>query len=78
MHLISDVRDEFGVADLPVSIGLSGFGGWGQANDRRLGPRAGAESRGTAAAATRPAAGIMRAQYNVSTYARPRLLSERS
>jgi len=48
VHLISDVRDEFGVADLPVSIGLSGFGGWGQANDRRL--------------------GIMRAQYNVSTY----------
>ena len=48
VNLIGDVRNEFGVSDLPVAIGLSGFGGWGQANDRRL--------------------GIMRAQYNVSTY----------
>ena len=30
------MRAEFGVANLPVSIGLSGFGGWGQGVDRRL------------------------------------------
>jgi hypothetical protein len=35
-NLIHDVRAEFGVANLPVSIGLSGFGGWGQGVDRRL------------------------------------------
>lgn len=47
-HLISDIRKEFDSPALPVAIGLSGFGGWGQSNSRRL--------------------GIMKAQYNVSTY----------
>jgi hypothetical protein len=36
-NLIKDVRTEFGAPSLPVSIGLSGFGGWGQSNTRRLG-----------------------------------------
>ena len=34
-NLVHDVRSEFGV-QMPVSIGLSGFGGWGQSVPRRL------------------------------------------
>jgi len=36
-NLIRDVRKDLGVPDLPVVIGGSGFGGWGQRIDRRLG-----------------------------------------
>ena len=36
-NLIADVRKEFKKPKLPVSIGISGFGGWAQANTRRLG-----------------------------------------
>lgn len=35
-NLIRDVRAEFKAPKLPVSIGLSGFDGWGQRVDRRL------------------------------------------
>jgi len=36
-NLIHDLRAEFKQPSLPVSIALSGFGGWGQTNTRRLG-----------------------------------------
>lgn len=41
VNLIHDIRAEFKTPQLPVSIALSGFGGWGQANTRRLGIMAG-------------------------------------
>jgi len=37
VNFINDVRKEFGVPNLPFVIGGSGFGGWDQANTRRLG-----------------------------------------
>lgn len=36
-NLVHDIRAEFKSPKLPVSIALSGFGGWGQSNVRRLG-----------------------------------------
>jgi alpha-galactosidase len=36
-NLIRDVRKDLGVPNLPVVIGGSGFGGWGQTVNRRLG-----------------------------------------
>ena len=36
-NLVRDIRAEFDVPALPVSIPISGFGGWGQNIDRRLG-----------------------------------------
>jgi alpha-galactosidase len=40
-NMIKDIRKEFNVPKAPWSIALSGFGGWGQANGRRLGIMAG-------------------------------------
>jgi len=37
VNFIRDVRRDLGVPDLPIVIGGSGFGGWGQTIDRRLG-----------------------------------------
>ena len=34
MNLIRDVRIDLGIPDLPISIGVSGMGGW-NANERR-------------------------------------------
>lgn len=36
-NLIHDIRAQLQLPKLPVSIAISGFGGWGQANTRRLG-----------------------------------------
>ncbi len=49
VNFIKDVRKDLGVPNLPFVIGGSGFGGWGQTIDRRLGVMAAQE-----AAANRP------------------------
>ncbi|NQT37114.1 MAG: hypothetical protein HQ581_06475, partial [Planctomycetes bacterium] len=49
VNFIQDVRKDLGVPKLPFVIGGSGFGGWGQTIDRRLGVMAAQE-----AAANRP------------------------
>jgi alpha-galactosidase len=36
VNFIKDVRKDLGVPNMPFVIGGSGFGGWGQTNDRRL------------------------------------------
>jgi len=44
VNFIKDVRKDLGVPNLPFVIGGSGFGGWGQTVDRRLGIMAAQEA----------------------------------
>jgi len=44
VNFIKDVRKDLGVPNLPFVIGGSGFGGWGQTIDRRLGIMAAQEA----------------------------------
>ena len=44
VHFINDVRKALGVPNLPFVIAGSGFGGWGQTIDRRLGVMAAQEA----------------------------------